>query len=195
MYVRILNGKEVDEGLHLLYRIYVQEQEWIPAPNNQSGVRIEKGATSDIYILTDDFVDRSIYFGLFVKDKMVGIHRIVKELEVQKYVDAIPHLKGKVNPDITKVYETNRTAIEKEYRGRGGYLLCLFTLQYCMAHGIDLVTTVSDGYPAMKCLVTKYFNFKEAGLDFKYHPDDPYACTLFYLNQENMHKVSVKCNL
>jgi hypothetical protein len=149
--VRFLaNPQELRDAQHLLYRCYVQEEGFVPAPGNPSDWCV----TDDkLPRLTCKFDDVAMWVGAFSSSqKLVGVARMIPRvakcdylLEMEHYDESLrDHMMnaGLAAYKYTNLLECNRLAVNEEYRDDKGVIfwsLIMFGLEYSLKHEHSMV--------------------------------------------------------
>lgn len=178
---------ELLEAKHLLYQVYIEEQQWKVPLDNPSNLRIIRAG--QFAYLQDKFDSVANWFGLFHHDRLIGCIRNLRRLngkfELENYHSIPDFLKHE-----PKVVETNRLAIRDGYRGTEAVFL-LSAL--AMEHEINLGMVSSFAtapFPGTGYLYIRKLGFtKVASPPFKYHPKDEGTVHLMHLDLSNTIKM------
>lgn len=192
---RILdNPDEIRLAQHLLFKIYVQEQNWHILPNNPSGLKV-KTDINGINTIIDNFDKYSIWIGSFHEDKLIACGRIVKRddkglLEIERYPIS-NNLKIKIcAAAMPNLIELNRSAILPGYRNTVVWPCLLhFGFEFCNLHQLSTISTTEFDK-------VKHFHgsigFKTIQHEkFKYHTSDKKTVEVYLANFSNGDVASI----
>lgn len=183
MIAKVLTSKsEVEDALKLIYKVYIEEMQWMPADDNKSGYNIVGDK------LVDDFTDQSTFFGVYDGDQLVATGRVIKpsaELtEISRYFETHPKL-------TKKSAEFNRVAISEKYFSTIAPLMILdiiFEWSFKNLDAENLVTSVS--YPEPGGMLER-LGFEKVSDGFQYGPTDFGSVHLFSLDITDKNKLKV----
>ncbi|HLB41929.1 MAG TPA: GNAT family N-acyltransferase [Gammaproteobacteria bacterium] len=176
------NQTDVICAKHLLYKIYVQDQNWPIFDNNPSGIKI-KVSKDQKMILIDDYDRYSTWVGTFYNDKLIACGRIIGRdhnglLEIERYPISNV-LKAKIAISVMpNLVELNRSAIHQDYRNTVTWPCLLhFAFKYCGKQKLNAISTT--GYQKVIDM-HKAIGFEIVdGEGFKYHPADETRVEVF----------------
>ena len=176
--VRIL--RSLEEKLlakRLLYKVYVEELDWIIPEDNPSNLKIEESRFGNI--LVDDYDLISTQFGGFYGEKLIAVHRIISplngRLEVENYTQLPLFLQENC------YHELNRLAIDIIFRKSPIFVLMLATaIKYMMECGCKYLIGTAT-FPEHGNLFCKIGGTKIDFPEFKYHVTDPKPVSLIVL--------------
>lgn len=121
IHIRVIDGIEVEEAKRILYRVYYNEQKWIPKKGNPSGLEIKDGKYED------HLGQFCTWVGIFQmysgKWKMVGVQRFLNNPEMKMYMNEenLKRLQKYQNS-----CEVNRLAILKNFRNKWSFIFLIF---------------------------------------------------------------------
>ncbi|XP_065054732.1 uncharacterized protein LOC135683415 isoform X2 [Rhopilema esculentum] len=186
---KLVKKSDVIQAQALIYDVYVREMGWMFAKNNPTGFRIEKSDCGKS-LLTDDLEDHSNWFGVFEEDRVVAVARRVHR-NAQGHLDLTRYESSK-KPQIARavcpvnneyVYEIQRCAIAKEYRGTN-VIMCVFHYLFLNAamNNFSIVGTSPVG--KMKSFLLSTLRLRAIDHNFLYSENLEGPSTVFHLTVE-----------
>lgn len=100
--IRILtNNEQIEDACALLYEVYIEKYQWDFCPDNPSKIKIE--IRNNRKLLVDKYINRSVWFGVFENEKLVGCSRVQGKgdqnlLAIEEYESSeivLPFFKGR----------------------------------------------------------------------------------------------------
>jgi PAS domain-containing protein len=177
---------EIDNACALLYEVHnIGKGAWDFSPDNPSMLRVE--TKKRVKLLVDRFTYSAVWFGAFDGDLLVGCTRLTaldenSKFEVEGYVSSeiiAPYLLVHRN----KCFESTRTAVSREYSGRGIVkTLLLAAFKYCERHQHSLMAFVSNSY--LKSLLKDIEFPLIVEHAFKYEPQDPSPVNFYFASYD-----------
>lgn len=181
--IKQLNTSElIEHACALLHDVYILHQNWVFAKDNPSHIRIEE--RNNKKILVDRFTNRSIWFGAFDDDRLVGCVRLCgvddeNYFEVEKYPSSSPIHAVTASLDKTQCFEISKLATNEAYVGRGIVKrLFLACFRHCNENNCSVLAFTHNGY--LKSLFRKIEFPLKMEQAFKYEPQDPSPVNFYF---------------
>lgn len=168
---------EINQARNILFEVYYNEMNWRPDSDNASGLQIQIGPQGPM--LVDDYDNTALWFGCFVDEKLVAVHRSHKAtqegFELDHYKSVPEQFKTSESVELT------RLAIRKEYRTVSPVFIVLLAeeFKFLRAQGIRYTFGTANMSGPGKLYTKAGMKLHETS-PFKYEENDPFEVAILY---------------
>lgn len=173
--------ESINDARHLLYRVYVVEEGWLPSDTNPSGLKVSR-LPDGREILEDDFDAHALWCTTYHGKTIAACGRLLDRSRGQKFeaehYAATPTMRAELcvskRPNLV---EMSRAATCPQYRSTSVFFFSLLeTIKFMHEHGLGAFTLSSN---EKLVRMFKFVGFVQIdGVNFKYEERDEKEVTM-----------------